>query len=98
MASKKRKVGDEGSVFKEGWTSEYFFTESDGKPVCLICQRTVPVMKEYSIKRDVYYSAVRWLSRGAIPKRFFYLRSEIDIFVTEKGTTVPQLSDDKRIL
>jgi hypothetical protein len=51
MASKKRKVCDEGRIFKEDWTSEYFFTESDGSPVCLICQRTVSVMKDYNIKR-----------------------------------------------
>jgi hypothetical protein len=50
MASKKRKVCDEGRVFKEDWTSEYYITESDGKPVCFICQRTVSVMKEYNIK------------------------------------------------
>jgi hypothetical protein len=51
MASKKRKVCDEGRVLKEVWTSEYFFIKSDGKPVCLICQRKVSVMKEYNIKR-----------------------------------------------
>jgi hypothetical protein len=50
MASKNRKVCDEDRVFKEDWNSEYFFIESDGKPVCLICQRTVFVMKEYNIK------------------------------------------------
>jgi hypothetical protein len=51
MASKKRKVCDEGRVFKEDWTREYFFIESNGKPVCLICERMVSVMKEYNIKR-----------------------------------------------
>jgi hypothetical protein len=46
----------------------------------------------------VCYSALRWLSRGAVLKRFSHLRSEIDIFMTEKGKTVPQLSDYKWIL
>jgi uncharacterized RmlC-like cupin family protein len=50
LASKKWKVCDEGRVFKEDWTSEHYFIESDGKPVCLICQKMVFVMKEYNIK------------------------------------------------
>jgi hypothetical protein len=40
---------------------------------------------------------VRWLSRGADLKKFFHLRSEIDIFTTENGVTVSQLSDYKWI-
>jgi hypothetical protein len=51
MASKKWKVCDKGRVFKEDFTTEYFFIESDGKPVCLICKRMVSVMKECNIKR-----------------------------------------------
>jgi hypothetical protein len=51
MVSKKRKVCDDGKIFKEDWTSEYFFIESDGKPVCLIYQIKLSVMKEYNIKR-----------------------------------------------
>jgi hypothetical protein len=51
MASKKLKVFGEGRIFKEDWASEYFFIECDGKPVGLICQRTVSVMKEHNIKR-----------------------------------------------
>jgi hypothetical protein len=51
MASKKQKVCDEGRVFKEDCTYKYFFIESDGKPVCLFCQRTVSLVKEYNMKR-----------------------------------------------
>ena len=29
----------------------YFFVENKGKPLCLICQKTVAIMKEYIIKR-----------------------------------------------
>jgi hypothetical protein len=41
MASKEREVCDEGRVFEEDWTSEYFCIESDGKPVCLICYERI---------------------------------------------------------
>jgi hypothetical protein len=38
------------------------------------------------------------VEQSAVLKRFFHLRPEIDIFMTEKCKTVPQLSDDKWIL
>ena len=38
--------------FNEKWTSEYFFIENaDSRPLCLICEQTVSVNKEYNIKR-----------------------------------------------
>ena len=38
--------------FNEIWTSEYFFIENaDSSPLCLICNQTVNVHKEYNIKR-----------------------------------------------
>ncbi|XP_073672245.1 general transcription factor II-I repeat domain-containing protein 2-like [Paramisgurnus dabryanus] len=49
--SKKRKVDKEGRRFNERWKSEYFFTESQNNCVCLICNETVSVMKEYNVKR-----------------------------------------------
>nr|XP_057931891.1 general transcription factor II-I repeat domain-containing protein 2 [Doryrhamphus excisus] len=53
MASvnKKRKVDREGRRFQDKWKFEYFFTEIRNNCVCLICQETVAVFKEFNIKR-----------------------------------------------
>ncbi|XP_061671685.1 general transcription factor II-I repeat domain-containing protein 2B-like [Syngnathoides biaculeatus] len=49
--SKKRKVDREGRRFQDKWKFEYFFTEILNNCVCLICQETVAVFKEFNIKR-----------------------------------------------
>ena len=50
--TRKRKVEEEMQKFNEKWTSEYFFIKNaDSKPLCLICNQTVNVDKEYNIKR-----------------------------------------------
>uniref|UniRef100_A0A672FRL1 SPIN-DOC-like zinc-finger domain-containing protein n=1 Tax=Salarias fasciatus TaxID=181472 RepID=A0A672FRL1_SALFA len=43
----------------------------------------------------IYFTAVRWLSRGATLKHFFNLRKEIREFMESKGQDVTQLSDTK---
>jgi hypothetical protein len=39
------------SCFKEQWSVEYFVVENKGKAVCLICNETIAVLKEYNICR-----------------------------------------------
>lgn len=51
MASKKRKVDSECRLFKEEWAWKYFFTEYNGKPVCLICNEAVAVFKDFNLAR-----------------------------------------------
>nr|KAF6360084.1 hypothetical protein mMyoMyo1_011042 [Myotis myotis] len=48
---KKRKVDSECRVFKREWTTKYFFTKVRSMPVCLICQETLAVFKEYNLSR-----------------------------------------------
>ncbi|XP_066980426.1 general transcription factor II-I repeat domain-containing protein 2-like [Macrobrachium rosenbergii] len=49
--SKRRKVDTECRVFQEKWTQYYLFTEVNTKPVCLVCNQQVSVLKEYNIRR-----------------------------------------------
>jgi hypothetical protein len=53
VTGKKRKVTDEGRIFKEQWTEDYFFTCYNGKPICLICKENLSVVKEYNLKRPI---------------------------------------------
>ncbi|XP_016407553.1 general transcription factor II-I repeat domain-containing protein 2-like [Sinocyclocheilus rhinocerous] len=48
---RNRKIESECRRFQTRWGNEYFFTEVSGKCVCLICQESVGVMKEYNVKR-----------------------------------------------
>ncbi|KAL3881241.1 hypothetical protein ACJMK2_027697 [Sinanodonta woodiana] len=48
---KKRRVTEELRSFQDKWTMNYFFVEFKTKPICLICNNSVSVMKEYNIKQ-----------------------------------------------
>jgi len=49
--TKKRKIDDERRIFNTDWSHKYFVVQHNQGAVCLICQTTVAVMKEYNIKR-----------------------------------------------
>jgi hypothetical protein len=49
--SKKRKISDESSVFQKKCSNNYFFIQVKEKAICLICQESIVVMKEYNLKR-----------------------------------------------
>jgi hypothetical protein len=43
----------------------------------------------------LYHTEIRWLRRGNLLKRFFELRHEIEIFLTEKQKFHEKLSDQE---
>ena len=49
--NKKRKVDTESRIFQEKWTIDYFFTQINETPVCLLFPESVSVMKEYNVRR-----------------------------------------------
>jgi hypothetical protein len=51
VGPKKRRVTEELRSFQDRWTINYFFVEFKTKPICLICNNSVSVLKEYNIKR-----------------------------------------------
>ena len=50
-SSKCRKVDNECRSFQEKWTNDNFSVLHKEKPICLICNESVAVLKEYNIKR-----------------------------------------------
>ncbi|KAF1388875.1 hypothetical protein PFLUV_G00067390 [Perca fluviatilis] len=46
----------------------------------------------------LYFTGVRWLSRGNVLKRFFELRAEVKAFMEKDGVAVPVLSDPKWLM
>ena len=54
-AVKKRKIYDEVRFFNSEWCSKYLVVQHNQGVVCLVCQNTIALMKEYNVKR--HYAA-----------------------------------------
>jgi hypothetical protein len=57
------------------------------------------LMKEFDAQYEdvIYWSNIRWLSRGKILRRFFDLKEEIVLFLSEKSTNIEELNDSNFI-
>ena len=50
-SAKKRRIEDEGRTFQELWIDKYFFIANAEEALCLICKKSIPVMKDYNLKK-----------------------------------------------
>ncbi|UYV75067.1 EPM2AIP1 [Cordylochernes scorpioides] len=51
LMEKKRKIDSECRKFKDEWNIQYFVIESSNKALCLICNESIAVLKEYNMKQ-----------------------------------------------
>ncbi|KAG0727272.1 General transcription factor II-I repeat domain-containing protein 2 [Chionoecetes opilio] len=67
---KKRKVDLQCRAFNPEW-EKYYFTECFGQPQCLICLKTVAVLKEYSMRRhwETQHQASSFASMSAADRK-----------------------------
>ena len=56
-------------MFNKEWTTKYFFTEFRSTAVCLICQETVAVFKEYNISRHFATKHANYASKQSTQER-----------------------------
>ena len=70
---KKRKIDSECRTFKEQWMHQYFVIESSNKALCLVCNETIAVVKEYNIKRHYETKHIQYYSKytGSLRKEKF---------------------------
>ncbi len=51
-SSKQRKVDSENRAFQAAWTDNFLFVMTRGdRPVCLICNEIIAVLKQSNLKR-----------------------------------------------
>ncbi|XP_069812872.1 general transcription factor II-I repeat domain-containing protein 2-like [Dendropsophus ebraccatus] len=98
MMSKKRKIYSECRIFKEQWTYDYFFMQYKEKAVCLICQNSVSVFKEYNLRRhyqtqnkDKYDCLVSDVRKDKILKLKNTLTTQQNTFVKRKQLNISSL-------
>lgn len=78
---KKRKIEDEGRVFKEVWGIQYFVTENNNHTIsCLICSKQITICKEYNVKRhhESHREIYDKLNNEARKQKFSELKSALD--------------------
>ncbi|XP_050700545.1 general transcription factor II-I repeat domain-containing protein 2-like [Eriocheir sinensis] len=88
---KTRKVDFERRVFKPSW-EKYFFVERFGRAQCLICFKTVAVLKEYNVRRhwEAEHRSSNFASMSATERKDVVVRLSGDLQKTTlhfpKGT------------
>lgn len=82
-------------VFNTEWTSKYFFAEVRSKAVCLICQETVAVYKEYTIKRHFSSKHANYANNQSTQERMTTAQRLIAGLQAQQNTFIQQTAIQK---
>ena len=81
-------------MFQEKWTNDYFFIQIKEKPMCLLCSKSVFVMKEYNVKRhyiskhaSLYDNFQGQRRKQKVEKLIKELKEQQTIFVKKRDDT-----------
>ena len=50
-AAKKKRIEEGGRTFQKQWAVKYFFVAHAENALCLICKKSISVIKDYNLKR-----------------------------------------------
>ena len=90
--SKKRKLANEDRMFNEKWLENYFMTENNGKPLCLVCKQVIAVMKRHNVKRhkiqcEEYYGKTQIEIADRLKREYQKQKKVLSSFIKPQTTS-----------
>ncbi|XP_029443929.1 uncharacterized protein LOC115083936 isoform X2 [Rhinatrema bivittatum] len=96
-SSKQRKVDLECRLFNPEWQAKYFFIVLNSKPICLICQENIAVLKKYNLYRHFTTKHPNYASNLTCEERAIKAERLAAKLKTQQKSFVPQATVQEAI-